>query len=139
MIRMDVPLINPHADTQLWVRGVRCYGGYNKWEGLLGLGTVSLAFLSFPILCFLTRFPFQALCIIVLTNRETIDIRNRPNQEKLVPDWLITSHATQITNSDWFFTCFSRFLIDNIYDINSRKRIDYWWFPTCEPWCSGIS
>eukprot|EP00116_Pleurobrachia_bachei_P017504 sb/3477766/ len=36
--------------------------------------------------------------------------RNRPNQEILVPDWLITSHVTSITSSDWLFTCFGRFL-----------------------------
>eukprot|EP00116_Pleurobrachia_bachei_P009885 sb/3470147/ len=30
--------------------------------------------------------------------------RNRPNQEILVSDWLITSHVTSITSSDWFFT-----------------------------------
>eukprot|EP00116_Pleurobrachia_bachei_P005976 sb/3466238/ len=40
------------------------------------------------------------------------DARNRPNQELLVPDWLITSHVTQITSSDWLFTCFGRFLVD---------------------------
>eukprot|EP00116_Pleurobrachia_bachei_P018418 sb/3478680/ len=37
--------------------------------------------------------------------------RNRPNQEILVPHWLITSHVTSITSSDWSFTCFGRFLI----------------------------
>eukprot|EP00116_Pleurobrachia_bachei_P005863 sb/3466125/ len=31
-------------------------------------------------------------------------IVNLPNQEILVPDWLITSQVTQITNSDWVFT-----------------------------------
>eukprot|EP00116_Pleurobrachia_bachei_P016144 sb/3476406/ len=36
--------------------------------------------------------------------------RNRPDQEILVPDWLITNHVTQITSSDWLFTCFGRFL-----------------------------
>ena len=29
---------------------------------------------------------------------------NRPNQEILVPDWLITSHVTYITSSHWLFT-----------------------------------
>eukprot|EP00116_Pleurobrachia_bachei_P016297 sb/3476559/ len=33
-----------------------------------------------------------------------IYLRNRPNQEILVPDWLITSHVTLITSSDWFMT-----------------------------------
>eukprot|EP00116_Pleurobrachia_bachei_P008546 sb/3468808/ len=33
------------------------------------------------------------------------------NQEILVPDWLITSHLTEITGSDWLFTCFGRFLL----------------------------
>eukprot|EP00116_Pleurobrachia_bachei_P006886 sb/3467148/ len=31
--------------------------------------------------------------------------RNLPNQEILVPDWLITSHVTLITSSDCLFTC----------------------------------
>eukprot|EP00116_Pleurobrachia_bachei_P017944 sb/3478206/ len=29
-----------------------------------------------------------------------IEIRNRPNQEILVPNWLTTSHVTYITSSD---------------------------------------
>eukprot|EP00116_Pleurobrachia_bachei_P016257 sb/3476519/ len=33
-----------------------------------------------------------------------METRNRPNQELLVPDWLITSQVTQITSSDWLFT-----------------------------------
>eukprot|EP00116_Pleurobrachia_bachei_P005857 sb/3466119/ len=37
--------------------------------------------------------------------------RNRPNQEILVTDWLITSHVTKITSSDWLFTCVGRFLL----------------------------
>eukprot|EP00116_Pleurobrachia_bachei_P002153 sb/3462415/ len=36
---------------------------------------------------------------------------NRPNQEILVPDWLITSHVTLITSSDWLFTSVERFLV----------------------------
>eukprot|EP00116_Pleurobrachia_bachei_P007518 sb/3467780/ len=32
----------------------------------------------------------------------------------LVPDWLITSHVTQIMSSDWLLTCFGRFLTRNI-------------------------
>ena len=31
------------------------------------------------------------------------------NQEILVPDWLITSHVTQITSSDWLLTQFRIF------------------------------
>ena len=30
--------------------------------------------------------------------------RNRPDQEILIPDWLITSHVTIITIYDWMFT-----------------------------------
>eukprot|EP00116_Pleurobrachia_bachei_P006530 sb/3466792/ len=41
-------------------------------------------------------------------------IWNRPNQKILVPDWLITSHVTKITTSDWLFTCVGRFLISII-------------------------
>eukprot|EP00116_Pleurobrachia_bachei_P014276 sb/3474538/ len=37
-------------------------------------------------------------------------IRNRPDKEILVPDWLKTSHVTQITSSDWLFTCVGRLL-----------------------------
>lgn len=33
-------------------------------------------------------------------------ILNRPISEILVPDWLITSHVTTITSSDWMFTFF---------------------------------
>ena len=33
---------------------------------------------------------------------------NRPNQEILVCDWLITSNVTQITGSDWLFTRFGQ-------------------------------
>eukprot|EP00116_Pleurobrachia_bachei_P004481 sb/3464743/ len=40
--------------------------------------------------------------------------RNRPNQEILVPDWLITSHVTKITSYDWVFTCFGRFLAERL-------------------------
>ena len=36
--------------------------------------------------------------VIVISHRD----RNRPNQEILIPDWLITSHVTLITSSDWF-------------------------------------
>ena len=39
--------------------------------------------------------------------------KNRPNQEILVPDWLITGHVTYITSSDWLFTKFGRFLEHN--------------------------
>eukprot|EP00116_Pleurobrachia_bachei_P003760 sb/3464022/ len=39
-----------------------------------------------------------------------VQIRNRPNQEILAPDWLITSHVTLITSSDWLFTSFGLFL-----------------------------
>eukprot|EP00116_Pleurobrachia_bachei_P017353 sb/3477615/ len=39
-----------------------------------------------------------------------LDTVNRPNQEMLALDWLITSHVTSITSSDWLFTCFGRFL-----------------------------
>ena len=41
-----------------------------------------------------------------------IDSRNRPNQEILVPEWLITSHVTYITCSDWLFTWSGRLLIE---------------------------
>ena len=33
-----------------------------------------------------------------------VESMKRPNQEILAPDWLITSHVTQITSSDWQFT-----------------------------------
>eukprot|EP00116_Pleurobrachia_bachei_P013519 sb/3473781/ len=35
--------------------------------------------------------------------------RNRPNQDILVPGWLITSHVTSITSCDWLFTWSGRF------------------------------
>ena len=35
-------------------------------------------------------------------------IRHRPNQQILVLDWLITSHVTSITSSDWLLTHHSR-------------------------------
>eukprot|EP00116_Pleurobrachia_bachei_P002486 sb/3462748/ len=41
---------------------------------------------------------------------------NRPNQEILVPDWLITSRAPLITSSDWLFTYFGRFLMEDVYE-----------------------
>ena len=43
--------------------------------------------------------------IVLLTKKISVlsRVRNRPNQEILVPDWLITS-------SDWLFTYVSRFL-----------------------------
>ena len=31
----------------------------------------------------------------------TLGDRNRPNQEILVPDWLINNHVTLKTSSDW--------------------------------------
>eukprot|EP00116_Pleurobrachia_bachei_P017459 sb/3477721/ len=47
-------------------------------------------------------------------NGKVVD-RNRPNQEILVPDWLVTESHDQNKkfselNSDWLFTCFGRFL-----------------------------
>ena len=41
--------------------------------------------------------------------------RNRPNQEILVYDWLITSHVTQIPGSHWLNTWFVRFLFFCVY------------------------
>ena len=38
-------------------------------------------------------------------------VMNRPNQEILILDWLITSHVTLITSSDWLFTCVGWFLV----------------------------
>ena len=32
------------------------------------------------------------------------------DEEILVPDWLIISHVTSITSSDWLFPCVDRFM-----------------------------
>ena len=40
-----------------------------------------------------------------LSNFQPSPIRNRPNQ-----DWLITSHVSWITSSDWLSTCIGRLL-----------------------------
>ena len=65
----------------------------------------------------------------------------RPNQEILVPDWLITSRSTKISSSDWLFTCFA--LIQIPYLIHSLglrlgwrmslryARMIYLWGVTC--------
>eukprot|EP00116_Pleurobrachia_bachei_P003004 sb/3463266/ len=55
---------------------------------------------------------YPALFLNSMLDTVFIDTRNRPNQEILVPEWLITScsHVSSITSSDWLFTCFGRFL-----------------------------
>ena len=55
--------------------------------------------------------------VITISSLNTLDLlrglspRNRPIQEILIPDWLITSHVTQITSSDLLLTCVGRFLL----------------------------
>ena len=41
-----------------------------------------------------------------------LHIRNRPDQEILIPGWLITSHVTLITSSYWLPTWFGRLLLE---------------------------
>ena len=41
-----------------------------------------------------------------MTDMLFFKVRNQPNQEILVPDWLIISHVIQITSSDWLCTVF---------------------------------
>ena len=58
---------------------------------------------------------FMWVCVLCVWESNTAhhtkpNLRNRPNQNLLVPDWLITSHVTQITSSDWLFTWFGRLL-----------------------------
>eukprot|EP00116_Pleurobrachia_bachei_P008536 sb/3468798/ len=46
---------------------------------------------------------------------------SRPDQEILVPVWLITSYVTHTASSDWLFTCFGQFLI--LYSDSAMPRI----------------
>jgi hypothetical protein len=53
----------------------------------------------------------------------SLENMNRMNQEILVPDWLLTSHVTLINSSDWLFTCFGRFQLENnIFGKEVRKK-----------------
>eukprot|EP00116_Pleurobrachia_bachei_P002366 sb/3462628/ len=45
--------------------------------------------------------------------------------EILVPDWLITSHVTLITNFDWLITCFGWFLMNHLSRWKENKRTYY--------------
>eukprot|EP00116_Pleurobrachia_bachei_P001186 sb/3461448/ len=42
------------------------------------------------------------------------------NLEILVPDWLITSHVTQITSSDWLFTCYLGDAKEGMFGVSGR-------------------
>eukprot|EP00116_Pleurobrachia_bachei_P002328 sb/3462590/ len=54
---------------------------------------------------------------------------NRPNQEILVPDWLITSQVTKITSSDWLFNCFGRTATLTVQNTGSTDYIVDWFTP----------
>eukprot|EP00116_Pleurobrachia_bachei_P000859 sb/3461121/ len=54
-----------------------------------------------------TQATMMILTLWPQMNRNKGCFRNRPNQEILVPYWLITSHVTSFY---WLFTCFGRFL-----------------------------
>eukprot|EP00116_Pleurobrachia_bachei_P016016 sb/3476278/ len=48
----------------------------------------------------------------LVIRKRNLESRNRPNQEMLVPEWLITSHVRIYCSSDWLFTCVGRFLVN---------------------------
>eukprot|EP00116_Pleurobrachia_bachei_P001554 sb/3461816/ len=48
--------------------------------------------------------------------------RNRPNQEILVHDWLITSHVRIYCSTDWLFTCVGRFLVQELVKDYFKKE-----------------
>ena len=57
------------------------------------------------------------------------EIVNRNREEILVSDWRITSHVTQITGSDWLFTCVRRFKI--VTDVIYYFCCSLFYHPSC--------
>eukprot|EP00116_Pleurobrachia_bachei_P010450 sb/3470712/ len=83
------------------------YGGFKSFNSTLKLSLCTVS----PV----DSLPRAQTCFYTLKLPSLIWFResrmNRPNQEILVPDWLMNSHMTYMTSSDWLFTCVGRFLI----------------------------
>eukprot|EP00116_Pleurobrachia_bachei_P016605 sb/3476867/ len=59
-----------------------------------------------PILSSFQQYRIDTVDIIHFCKEDRIIVTPSGSRKILVPDWLITSHVTLITSSDWLFTCF---------------------------------
>ena len=57
----------------------------------------------------LTPTDLISKCLTTAECQLGVPVMKRPNQELLLLDWLIASHVTYITSSNWLFTYVGRF------------------------------